>query len=444
MAPKKLLAAVFSMALVAAACGDDTDEPDIAAEPTEDTSEPAETEEPTETDEPTETEEPEETETDEPAGGTAADPSLESVKIGWLNQDEGVPSFPGSTAGADVAIEYVNEEMGGIDGHPVELVKCSPGLDEASNQACAQEMANNAEVNVVSSGFLLGSPPIYPVLQAAGKPILGGSPLNISDFTEEGAYFFSPGTPGIIGGMPEFVLNHLEGGDATEKAAILISDNDAGRAALPIIQPELEAAGIAVTVVPVPDAATDLIGPITAAGAADADVFFPLVAQPACIQVANALESLSLDVTVVTTQLCADAAVREAANDGIQGWYVGGNGPSPKQGMGIDDDLDTYLEAFETYGDPEEASLSGATGGFANIVTLAEIGTEIGFDDLSAEAWMEAIAGYTDAMFLGAPSISCPGPVLPTLCTTEYKMLQVSGDGFEPAGPDFINSIENN
>jgi hypothetical protein len=34
--------------------------------------------------------------------------------------------------------------------------------------------------------------------------------------------------------------------------------------------------------------------------------------------------------------------------------------------------------------------------------------------------------------------------VLPNLCTTQYNMLLVSGDGFEPAGPDFIDSIENN
>ena len=364
--------------------------------------------------------------------------------IGWLNQDEGVPSFPGATKGADVAVEYINNEMGGIDGHAIELVKCSPGLDEASNQACAQEMANNDDIQVVSSGFLIGSPPVYPVLAAAGKPILGGSPLNVSDFTQPGAYFYSPGTPGIIGGMPEFVLNHLEG-DPPTKAAIVHSDNDAGRAALPLIQPELEAAGIEVSVVSVPDDATDLIGPITAAGATDADVFFPLVSQATCIQVANALQNLGVEVTVVTTQLCADSAVREAAGEGIQGWYVGGNGPSPLLGTGVDDDLDTYLEAFEAYGDSEEdASLSGSTGGFANIMMLAQLGTELGVDNLSAEAWSEALSSYTGPMFLGSPEIACPGQVLPNLCTTQYKMLQVSGDGFEPAGPDFIDSIENN
>ena len=435
---RKLFAAAMALSLVAAACGDDDTETEAA-----DTTATSESEGGA-----SETEAATESETESGGGGaasgTAADPALEPVLIGWLNQDEGVPSFPGSTKGADVAVEYVNNQMGGIDGHPVELVKCSPGLDEASNQACAQEMANNADVHVVSSGFLIGSPPVYPVLRAAGKPLLGGSPLNISDFTEKGAFFYSPGTPGIIGGMPEFVLNHLDGEKPT-KAAILHSDNDAGRAALPLIKPELEAAGIEVSVVSVPDDATDLVGPITAAGAADADVFFPLVSQPACIQVANALQNLGVDVTVVTTQLCADSAVRAAVNDGIQGWYVGGNGPSPKMGMGVDDDLDIYLTAFEEYGgSTEDASLSGATGGFSNIVVLAQLGTEIGFDNLSSEAWSEALASYDGAMFLGAPKIECPGPVLPNLCTTQYKMLEVSGDGFEPAGPDFINSIENN
>ncbi len=438
---KQLFAAALALTLVASACGDDDSETSDAADTTTTGGDATETEDGTES----ESESESESEGDGAgASGTAADPSLEPVTIGWLNQDEGVPSFPGSTKGADVAVEYINSELGGIDGHPVELVKCSPGLDEASNQACAQEMANNADVDVISSGFLIGSPPVYPVLQAAGKPILGGSPLNISDFTQPGAYFYSPGTPGIIGGMPEFVLNHLDG-EKPDKAAILISDNDAGRAALPLIQPELEAAGIEVTVVSVPDDATDLVGPITAAGATDADVFFPLVSQPTCIQVANALQNLGVDVTVVTTQLCADSAVREAVNEGIQGWYVGGNGPAPKLGMGVDDELDVYLTAFETYGDdPDDASLGGATGGFANIMVLAQLASEIGVDNLTSEAWSEALSSYTGAMFLGAPRITCPGPVLPNLCTTQYKMLQVAGDGFEPAGPDFIDSIENN
>lgn len=434
---RQFFAAAMALTLVASSCGDDDTETSEAADATAGSE--------TESEAGSETEETTESGSEgEAASGTAADPSLEPVMIGWLNQDEGVPSFPGATIGAEVAVEYVNDEMGGIDGHPVELVKCSPGLDEASNQACAQEMANDADVNVVSSGFLIGSPPVYPVLSAAGKPLLGGSPLNLSDFTQPGAYFYSPGTPGIIGGMPEFVLNHLEG-EKPDKAAILISDNDAGRAALPLIQPELEAGGIEVTVVSVPDDATDLVGPITAAGATDADVFFPLVSQPTCIQVANALQNLGVDVTVVTTQLCADSAVRDAVNDKIQGWYVGGNGPSPKMGTGVDEDLDVYLQAFEDHGgSADDASLSGATGGFANIVTLAEIGTEIGYDNLSSEAWAEALASYTGEMFLGSPEIECPGPVLPNLCTTQYKMLEVSGDGFEPAGPDFINSIENN
>ncbi len=437
---RQMFAGAMALALVASACGGDdetvTQESTETPASSETESEASETESESEGSE-------SESEGGGAAAGTKADPELETVRIGWLNQDEGVPSFPGSTKGADVAVEYINNELGGIDGHAIELVKCSPGLDEASNQACAQEMANDEGVQVVSSGFLIGSPPIYPVLAAAGKPILGGSPLNISDFTQPGAYFYSPGTPGIIGGMPEFVLNHLEG-DKPSKAAIVHSDNDAGRAALPLIKPELEAAGIEVTVVAVPDDATDLVGPITAAGAADADVFFPLVSQATCIQVANALQTLGVEVTVVTTQLCADSAVRAAANEGIQGWYVGGNGPSALQGKGIDDDLDTYIEAFETYGDPEDTSLGGATGGFANIMILQKLGTEIGVDNLTADAWSEALSSYTGAMFLGAPMITCPGPVLPNLCTTQYKMTQVSGDGFEAAGPDFIDSVENN
>ena len=57
--------------------------------------------------------------------GTAgkADPKKSKIYIGWVNQEGGQVVIGGlATAGAQLAVKYVNDELGGIDGHPVVLV----------------------------------------------------------------------------------------------------------------------------------------------------------------------------------------------------------------------------------------------------------------------------------------------------------------------------------
>jgi branched-chain amino acid transport system substrate-binding protein len=65
-------------------------------------------------------------------GGSAgaADPSLEPVVVGYVNQEGGVPAFPEATAATEAAVEYINAELGGIGGHPLELKHCSVQAEE--------------------------------------------------------------------------------------------------------------------------------------------------------------------------------------------------------------------------------------------------------------------------------------------------------------------------
>src|SRR5215204_2196604 len=74
-------------------------------------------------------------------GGTEgpADESLDPITVGYINQEGGVPSFPEATAGIEAAVEYVNGELGGVEGHPVELATCMVQAEE-DGQRCATQM----------------------------------------------------------------------------------------------------------------------------------------------------------------------------------------------------------------------------------------------------------------------------------------------------------------
>ena len=88
-------------------------------------------------------------------GGKAgpADKSLPPVYIGYVNQ-QGGPTAVGllATAGAQMAVNYANAELGGVGGHPIQLVTCFIASAEEEGTVCAQKFLANKKVNVIELG----------------------------------------------------------------------------------------------------------------------------------------------------------------------------------------------------------------------------------------------------------------------------------------------------
>src|SRR5690348_13554818 len=76
----------------------------------------------------------------------AADSSKTPITIGWVNQQGGPTDVgPGATKGAELAVKYLNEKLGGIQGHPVKLFTCFTSTSEEQGQTCGQKMVNNKD-----------------------------------------------------------------------------------------------------------------------------------------------------------------------------------------------------------------------------------------------------------------------------------------------------------
>ena len=84
----------------------------------------------------------------------------------------------------------------------------------------------------------------------------------------------------------------------------------------------LKAAGITYKRVSYPANATDLVAPLTAAGAQTADVVNPVVLPPQCVTVAKALQQSKVTAPVVATPLCLNSNVAKALGD-LPQWYYG-------------------------------------------------------------------------------------------------------------------------
>ena len=119
----------------------------------------------------------------------AADSSKAPITIGWVNQEGGPTDVgPGSTKGADLAVKYLNEKLGGIGGHPVKLFKCFTSTSEEQGQTCGQKMVNNKDVKVIAMGAVaIGDQSLVATVNGT-KPMVTSVAIGAADAKNKNGY----------------------------------------------------------------------------------------------------------------------------------------------------------------------------------------------------------------------------------------------------------------
>ena len=137
--------------------------------------------------------------------GTAGMASGDSIKVGYVNQED---YFPENTIGINAAVEFINNELGGAAGRPIEIVPCNIAVAE-DGAKCGTEFANNADIAVVVTGtILVGNKELYDALNTK-KPVIVGNGVTADDFTTAAGQAFTAGSPGVVAGMAGFVVSQL-------------------------------------------------------------------------------------------------------------------------------------------------------------------------------------------------------------------------------------------
>src|SRR5579862_981433 len=243
-------------------------------------------------------------------GGTAgpANSSLTPVTVGFVNQ-QGGPVAIGlhATDGAEMAVKYINAELGGVGGHPIQLETCFIASAEEEGTGCAQKFLANKAVNVIAmGGAVIGVQSFYSTL--AGKiPVVGGvAALPIDGAQPNTVVLFGDATHvlGPIGTYAQTVLH--------AKTGVVLYPNDSTDTPGALAdEAALKAAGISVKMGPYPPNATDLTGVLAATGAASADIVIPNVDAGACVNIAKALVQQGItDIKkIVSPPLCLNGQV---------------------------------------------------------------------------------------------------------------------------------------
>jgi branched-chain amino acid transport system substrate-binding protein len=360
-----------------------------------------------------------------------ADSSKTPITIGWVNQQGGPTDVgPGATKGAELAVKYLNEKLGGIDGHPVKLFTCFTSTSEEQGQTCGQKMVNNKDVKVIAMGaVVIGDQSLVATVNGQ-KPMVSSVAIGAADSKNKNGY-------GLFGdGI------RVSGPFATYASKVL------GAKSVSVVWPELpginessqaivdgaKKLGLKVKSVAWNPNATDLVGPLTAAGAQTSDVIITNSDPKGCVNLYKALESLKIKTPVVSEPLCINEQVSKAIGDFPQWTY--GIASTLASDM-ADPTAQAYAKLTKEMGVPAQYSLDvWISTSFHEMLTIFQWMNKIGPDNISEQTIAEQGKAFKGPQAWGAPTIECGKyPEAPGICNDQTKFYTYKGKGtFEPAG----------
>ena len=123
--------------------------------------------------------------------GTGGDHELvgDPIRIGFVNLEGGTISLPEMRIGAEQGAAYVNEQLDGINGRPIEYVRCDTDGSPETSIDCANKFIES-DVVAVQQGADLGSDAMLPILETRGIPFVGHAPYGPQQQSDTSANVF--------------------------------------------------------------------------------------------------------------------------------------------------------------------------------------------------------------------------------------------------------------
>jgi branched-chain amino acid transport system substrate-binding protein len=360
-------------------------------------------------------------------GGKAgkANPSLPPVYVGWVNQQGGAQQIgPLATNGAESAVNYVNAQLGGVDGHPVKLVTCYIRAAEEEGTTCGQKFLADKSVSVIDEGAVaIGIQSLYSTIGGA-KPVIVGVATTPVDSVQKNAVVLFGDVTHVLGPFGTYATQVLHA-----KTAALVYPNIAGitEGGTAIAQ-ALQKAGVKVKKVAYDESQTDLIGPLTEAGAQTADMVIPYSDSSGCVNLAKGLKQLGITDAkkIVSAPLCLNGQVSAG---------LGGDWPiwtyaiaSSLFGDPTDPGMPPYMKVMQTYGTPAAAPDPWNIVTFGQVLTTVKFLNELGFGHITPSGVLAKAKSFTGPVALGAPALQCGKySTAPAVCNDRTQFFEYKG-----------------
>jgi branched-chain amino acid transport system substrate-binding protein len=354
-----------------------------------------------------------------------ANPSLPPVTIGWVNQQGGQQVIGAlATNGAQLAVKYVNDQLGGIGGHPLVLSTCFITSAEEEGTTCAQKFLANKSISVIDVGAVaIGIQSLYSTLGTA-KPVITGVSVTPVDSTKANAVILFGDVTHVLGPFGTYASQVLHA-----KTAALVYPDIAGITdGATAIASSLKAAGVKVKSVAYDPNETDLIGPLTSAGASSADLVIPYTEAGGCVNLAKGLKQLGITDAkkILSAPLCLNSQVAQGLGGDFPIWTYAI--ASSLYGDPTDPGMPAYMKVTSQYGQTANAPDPWNIVSFGQMLTTVRFLNQLGYGHITPSAVLAKAKAFTGPVALGAPSLDCGKyPSAPAVCNDRTQFFLYKG-----------------
>jgi branched-chain amino acid transport system substrate-binding protein len=361
-------------------------------------------------------------------GGKAgkANPKLAPVTIGAINTQGGqVLVGPNWTKGAELAVQWVNTRLGGVQGHPLKLSECFTTSAEEEGTKCGQKFANDKRISVIVFGAVaVGNQSFYAALRGK-KPVVSGVALLPVDATQKNEFALFGTNDSVLGPWGTFAKTKLH----AKTAAVIYPQVPGIDVGAKVEKTSLEDAGITTKLVGFDPNATDLTGPLTAAGAQTADIVVPQSDAANCVNVAKTLQQLGVSGSkIVSNPLCLSGQVAAGLGGDLAKWVYGI--ASTLAGDKSDPAAVPYNRAMANLHQQALAQDAWVIVSWGQILTTVKLMNKIGYAKLTPARITAAFRAFKGPQALGAPSLQCGKyKTEPAACNDQTQFFQYQGKG---------------
>jgi len=347
----------------------------------------------------------------------------EPIVLGTINQDTGAAgAFPELTTADKVAIDFINTELNGVDGRPIELVTCDTQFSPDLSQGCAQEMVSRRVAAVVGGIDVWGTG--ITTLENNGIPYVGGIPVSFESARSPVSFQFSGGTWGAVLGQGEYAIEEL----GAKKISLIYADFGPITDSAELGKRAMEAHGATVTLVPVAPVNADMVTALNTAVQPGPDAILALTADSGCRPAMDTVQQLGVTVPVFYTGACAAPAILDAVGDAADGAIFN---LEAELDAGNADNL-VYRAVAQKYGPKYDYDWQGAgTVSFRSVMNLYAQLRGIGGANITPAAILDRFRAARDVpSFFGHP-YTCNGRQLdgyPAMCSPQQTLGKLEND----------------
>jgi branched-chain amino acid transport system substrate-binding protein len=319
-----------------------------------------------------------------------------------------------------MAVTYINDELGGVDGHPLKLDTCFT-TTEQQGTSCADQLLAAKVPMIATGGVAVGAQSFFSAINGQ-VPVIDGVAVTPFDAVSKNTFILFGDSTHVLGPLGSYAQQI-----GAKTATVVYPENPGIIPGAEAIQKGLQAAGVTVTMEGYPETATSLTQYLVAGHAQSAGMVVPYADAASCVNLAKALTSLNITdpKKIVTAPLCLSGTVIKGLGDFPKWTY---SIASSNYGDPTDPGMPAYEAVTKKYTTPGDAVDPWVIVNFGEILTVDKLLNQIGYANINGTAIEAAAKAFKGPQALGAPALDCGAfSTAPAVCNDRAQFFEYMG-----------------